>query len=53
MRILFVIAMLVLAKSYTKECKHIVRRNNGGHKHHHVRKLMAVEGEYDEEMNWD
>jgi uncharacterized membrane protein YkgB len=55
-RILFIVVMLLLAKSYVKECKHIVRNHNGGHKHHHHggRKLMAVENDADaEEIVWD
>ena len=41
----------MLAKSYTKECKHIVRHHNGEQKHqgaHGGRKLMSVETEFED-----
>ena len=51
MRLVFIIGMLMLAKSYTKECKHIVRHHNGEQKHqgaHGGRKLMSVETEFED-----
>lgn len=45
LRIAFIVAMLMFAKSYVKECKHIVRSHNGEQKHHDGRKLMSVETE--------
>jgi len=40
--------MMMLAKSYVKDCKHIVRKHRGGDKHAHGgRKLVALEEEID------
>lgn len=45
LRILFIVGMMMFARSYVRECKQIIRNHNRGnkHSHHEGRKLMAME----------